>query len=134
MSETTPVDSETAREIARAVADEVSQRLRHDLAEIGYGPSDSIDLAERWSEGELVMRPESGQEKAIPMESFCRKIVLARERLRVLEQKINNHPKLDDGDRMEMQKYITQIYGSFTSFNVLFSERMDWFVGQKGNR
>ena len=114
------------------IVNQVSTRLRRDLAEIGLGPSGAIEMAGRWDGGELVLRPSSGQEKAIPLETFFRKVVLARERMRVLEQKINNHPKLDDGDKLEMQKYLTHIYGSFTTFNVLFAERTDWFVGQKG--
>lgn len=115
------------------IVTQVSRRLRRDLAEVGLGPSGEIEMAGRWEGGELVLRPSSGQEKAVPLETFFRKIVLARERLRVLEQKINNHPKLDDGEKIEMQKYVTHIYGSFTTFNILFAERTDWFVGQKSD-
>ena len=123
-----------SNESIEEIVNQVSRRLRRDLAEVGLGPSNEIDMAGRWEGGELVLRPSSGQEKAIPLETFFRKIVLARERMRVLEQKINNHPKLDDEDRLELQKYLAQIYGSFTTFNVLFEERADWFVGQKSDR
>jgi hypothetical protein len=123
-------------EATRKLAEELRSVLRRDLAEIGWAPTGAIDLASRWEGGELVLRPGKPglQEKAIPIESFFRKIVLARERLRVLEQKINNHPRLDDADRLELHRYLTQIYGSFTTFNVLFAERTDWFVGQRSDR
>lgn len=129
MDATTP--QRLSNESIEEIVNQVSRRLRRDLAEIGLGPSGQIEMAARWDGGELVLRPSSGQEKAVPLETFFRKIVLARERMRVLEQKINNHPKLDDGDKLEMQKYLTHIYGSFTTFNILFAERTDWFVGQK---
>jgi hypothetical protein len=123
-----------SRQSLDELSEEISKTILRRLAEVGWGPSDQIELAERWQGGDLVLQPRNGQEKVIPMDIFFRKIVLARERLRVLEQKINQNPKLEDGDRIELQKYITQIYGSFTTFNVLFEDRLDWFVGQKGDR
>ena len=92
------------------------------------------EIAERWSGGQLVLRPgkPGTQEKIVPLEAFFRKIVAVRERLRVLEQRINNHPKLADSDRLELQEYITRAYGSLTTFNVLFAEREDRFVGTHG--
>jgi len=68
----------------------------------------------------------------VPIEGFFRKIVAVRERLRVLEQRINTHPKLSDEDRLQLQDYITRAYGSLTTFNVLFAEPEDRFVGTKG--
>ncbi len=123
-----------SRESLDEISDQISKNILGQLAEIGWAPSDQTELAERWKGGEIVLQPQSGQEKVVPVDTFFRKIVLARERLRVLEQKINQNPKLEDGDKIELQKYVTQIYGSFTTFNVLFEDRMDWFVGQKGNR
>jgi hypothetical protein len=92
-------------------------------------------IGDRWTGGQLLLKPgKSGtQEKAIPIEEFFRKIVAVRERLRVLEQRINNHPKLDDEDRLQLQEYITRAYGSLTTFNVLFADPDDRFVGTKSD-
>jgi hypothetical protein len=91
-------------------------------------------IGERWSGGQLVLKPGKAgtQEKVIPIESLFRKIIAVRDRLRVLEQRINTHPKLSDEDRLQLQEYITRAYGSLTTFNVLFSEPEDRFVGTKG--
>ena len=91
-------------------------------------------IGERWAGGQLVMKPgkPGTQEKVIPMEAFFRKIVAVRERLRVLEQRINSHPKLSDEDRLQLQDYITRAYGSLTTFNVLFADPEDRFIGTKG--
>ncbi len=90
------------------------------------------ELGDRWQNGELVLVPGKAgtQEKRIPIDSLFRKVVLIREKLRVLEQKINNHEKLDDNDRLQLQQYITQCYGSLTTFNVLFKHKDDQFSGQ----
>ena len=92
-------------------------------------------IAERWLGGQLVMKPGRAgtQEKTIPIEEFFRKIVAVRERLRVLEQRINSHPKLADEDRLQLQEYITRAYGSLTTFNLLFAEAEDRFTGTKGS-
>ena len=91
-------------------------------------------IGDRWSGGQLVMKPGRAgtQEKIVPIEAFFRKIVAVRDRLRVLEQRINTHPKLSDEDRLELQDYITRAYGTLTTFNVLFTEPEDRFVGVKG--
>jgi len=88
-------------------------------------------LADRWQGGQLVLRPGKAgtQEKVVPIDAFFRKIVMVRDRLRVLEQRTNNHPKLADSDRLELHKYITRAYGSLTTFNVLFADAADRFVG-----
>ena len=92
------------------------------------------EIAERWSGGQLVLRPGKAgtQEKVVPIESFFRKIIAVREKLRVLEQRINAHPKLTDEDRLQLQEYITRIYGSLTTFNVLFADPADRFIGTGG--
>ena len=86
------------------------------------------------SKGEMVLVPgkEGVQEKRVPIDSLFRKIVLIREKLRVLEQKLNTHEKLDDNDRIQLQQYVTQCYGSLTTFNVLFRNKDDQFTGQSG--
>jgi hypothetical protein len=91
-------------------------------------------IADRWAGGQLVLKPgkPGTQEKVVPIESFFRKIVGVRERLRVLEQRINSHPKLADEDRLQLQEYITRAYGALTTFNLLFGEPADRFVGSGG--
>jgi hypothetical protein len=93
-----------------------------------------VELGDRWQGGELVLVPgkEGTQEKRIPIDSLFRKVVLIREKLRVLEQRINSHEKLDDNDRLQLQQYVTQCYGSLTTFNVLFRSKDDQFAGQGG--
>jgi hypothetical protein len=41
---------------------------------------------------------------------------------------------LSDEDKLNLQQYITRIYGSLTTFNVLFRDKEDWFVGEKGSK
>src|SRR5262245_16600509 len=92
------------------------------------------EIGDRWVGGQLVMKPGRAgtQEKVVPIDAFFRKIVNVRDRLRVLEQRINSHPKLADTDRLELQDYITRAYGSLTTFNVLFADPADRFVGTGG--
>jgi hypothetical protein len=93
-----------------------------------------VPLGDRWQGGEVVLIPGKAgtQEKRLPIDNLFRKIVLIREKLRVLEQRINGHDKLSDEDRLQLQQYITQCYGSLTTFNVLFREKEDQFAGQGG--
>lgn len=90
-------------------------------------------LGDRWAGGELVLKPGRAetQEKRVPLEAFFHKIVMLRDRLRVLEAKINGHTSLSGADKVELQQYITRCYGSLTTFNVLFRDKEDQFVGQK---
>jgi hypothetical protein len=90
-----------------------------------------VPLGGKWMGGKVTFYPSdpSLQEKEVPMNTFFHKIVMVRERLRVLEQNINNHPKLDDEDRINLQQYITRAYGSLTTFNILFAYKEDHFKG-----
>lgn len=97
--------------------------------------SEPVLLGDRWKGGTLILQPadRSLKSKDIPVETFFHKIVMLRDRLRVLEQKINAHKVLDDAEKVEMQQYITRIYGSLTTFNVLFRYSHDQFVGEKSD-
>lgn len=92
-----------------------------------------VSLADRFRRGTLILQPANRdlQPKEVDIETFFHKIVMVRESLRVLEQKINNHEKLDDADRIQLQNYIARIHGSLTTFNVLFQDEDERFTGQK---
>lgn len=94
---------------------------------------EDVPLAAKWEGGVIQLLPGKSdlQGKELPISSLFHKVVMIRDRLRTLEQKLNAHPKLTDGEKVEMQQYITRIYGSLTSFNVLFREKSDQFVGAK---
>ncbi|NNC94315.1 MAG: hypothetical protein HKN92_02055 [Chitinophagales bacterium] len=95
-------------------------------------PPTIVPLGSKWAGGSMVLHPgEDGlQSKEIPIETFFHKIVMVRDRLRVLEQNINSSKKLDDEDKVNLQQYITRIYGSLTTFNVLFSNKEYYFKGE----
>ena len=94
---------------------------------------ENIEIGERWEKGTLILTPGNGaQPKEMPIETFFHKIVMVRDRLRVLEQNINSHKKLSDEEKVDLQQYITRIYGSLTSFNLLFKDKEDYFVGTGG--
>jgi hypothetical protein len=100
------------------------------------GMTELVPLGDRWQHGTLLLQPadKSLKPKEIPMEDFFHKIVMLRDRLRVLEQNINSHKKLSDEDKVNLQQYITRCYGSLTTFNVLFKNKEHWFVGEKGSQ
>jgi hypothetical protein len=109
----------------------VNETVAAAVAKLGLARPDSVvdQLGLRWHGGKLVMHPADAtlQTKEVPLEVFFHKVVMVRNNLRVLEQKINAHEKLTDGEKVEMQQYITRSYGSLTTFNVLFKEKEDQF-------
>jgi hypothetical protein len=94
-----------------------------------------VHLGGKWAKGRLVLQPNDKtlQSKEIPIDNFFHKIVMLRDRLRVLEQNINSHSKLDDEDKVHMQQYITRCYGSLTTFNILFRDSWQQFKGDSKN-
>ncbi len=100
--------------------------------ELGLGET---RIQPRFQGGELILKPgkEGTSEKRIPVETFFHKIVMIRDKLRVLEQRINAHTGLTDEDKVTMQQYITGCYGTLTTFNVLFADKRDQFIGQRGD-
>ncbi|MEZ5022344.1 MAG: hypothetical protein R2728_03615 [Chitinophagales bacterium] len=91
-----------------------------------------VELGEKWIGGKLIMEPgrEGLQSKELPIDVFWHKIVMTRDRIRVMEQKINSS-NLEESEKLDLQQYITRIYGTFTTFNVLFEKKEDHFKGVK---
>lgn len=98
------------------------------------GVDETVKLGDRWVDGTLVLQPseEGLASKEVPIDTFFHKIVMVRDRLRMMEQRINAS-KLTDEEKVNLQQYITRIYGSLTSFNTLFRRKEDGFVGQKSS-
>ena len=99
------------------------------------GITENVPLGDKWHGGTVLIQPadKSLKPKEIPIDDFFHKIVMLRDRLRVLEQNINSNKKLSDEDKVNIQQYITRCYGSLTTFNVLFRNKEQWFVGEKGS-
>jgi hypothetical protein len=93
----------------------------------------STKIADKWIGGKLILRPGKPglQEKEVPIDAFFHKIIMLRDRLRVLEQQINANDKLSEPEKIQFQQYITRCYGSLTTFNIFFKDQKDQFVGQK---
>ena len=139
-SGTETIDIDDEFEVIHATTDDVDTVSLFDvessLVEILKKWSDAseiIPIGDRWKGGKLIMEPEDNnlQSKELPIETFFHKIVMVRDRLRVMEQKINSS-NLDEQDKIDLQQYITRIYGSLTTFNVLFKIKDHQFKGQSG--
>lgn len=94
--------------------------------------SEVVPLGDKWTDGVMILKPadDNLKSKEIPIDAFFHKIVMVRDRLRVMEQRINSS-NLTDEEKVNLQQYITRIYGSLTTFNVLFKNKEDQFVGEK---
>jgi len=112
--------------------DVVEEALRNVLDDMN-AIQHPVDMGDKWEGGTLELTPgkEGLQSKQIPIETFFHKIVMMRDRLRVLEQNINSSKSLNDEEKVNLQQYITRCYGSMTTFNVLFAEKDDYFKGEK---
>jgi hypothetical protein len=95
-----------------------------------------VPLGDKWIGGTLLLQTadKNLKPKEIPIDDFFHKIVMLRDRLRVLEQNINSNKRLSDEEKVNIQQYITRCYGSLTTFNVLFKNKEHWFVGDKGSK
>lgn len=128
-----PLEFELPEELLDMNAEEFREILR-DVIRDELGVVD-VELGGRWQGGEMILKPgkEGTQEKRVPIEALFNKIVMIRDKLRVLEQKINANAKLTAEEKIQMQQYVTGCYGSLTTFNVLFANKGDAFTGQKGD-
>jgi hypothetical protein len=116
-------------ELTDMTREEFTQAIREALRE----EAADVPLAPKWEGGTVVLKPgdPQTQPKEIPLDALFHKIVMIRDRLRVLEQKVNGHDKLSDAEKVELQQYVTRCYGSLTTFNVLFRDERDRFVGER---
>jgi hypothetical protein len=109
----------------------VEQTVAATIEKLGLEKPESVavELGARWHKGKMVLHSADPtlQTKEVPLEVFFHKLVGIRNQLRVLEQKINGHPNLSDGEKVDLQQYITRCYGSLTTFNLLFRNKEDQF-------
>ncbi|MFT3911330.1 MAG: hypothetical protein QM737_18050 [Ferruginibacter sp.] len=120
------VELETASDVERSLLK---------ILRLWSGFGEVVPLGDRWIGGTMLLQPadKTQKPKEVPIDVFFHKIVMLRDRLRVLEQNINSHKVLTDEDKVNLQQYVTRIYGSLTTFNVLFKNKEHWFVGEKGS-
>ena len=117
--------------LEQPLKDFVESTIAKVIERLGVEKPDAVvsELGARWSKGKLVLHPADPtlQTKEVPLEVFFHKLVGVRNQLRVLEQKVNAHPTLTDGEKVEMQQYVTRCYGSLTTFNLLFKDKEGQF-------
>lgn len=135
--ETIGIDSDF--EVIEAAEDDVDtvsfyevERMLKSILKKWSDVSEVVHMAEKWKGGKLILQPGDANLKSseIPIDTFFHKVTMVRDRLRVMEQKINSS-KLSDQEKIDLQQYIMRSYGSLTSFNVLFKLKEHNFVGQR---
>jgi len=126
IAENVTVELETTSDVEKSLLKIL--RLWSDASEI-------VPLGDKWKGGTMLLQPadKSQKPKEIPIDVFFHKIVMLRDRIRVMEQQINAQKNLSDEEKVNLQQYITRIYGTLTTFNVLFKNKENWFVGEKGS-
>src|ERR1700758_2327333 len=121
----------TLSELEMPLANLIRDTAHAVVEALGLEQQDTLveGLAIRWQKGTLIMQPadSSLQAKEVPLETFFHKIVMIRNNLRVLEQKVNASDKLSEGDKFELQQYVTRCYGSLTTIHILFKNKEDQF-------
>lgn len=124
-------------EVIEAIEPDTSMVSLNDVKEVltqllhkWNGLEEIVEMGSKWEGGKMILKPGSDKlkSKEIPIEGFFHKIVMVRDRLRVMEQRINSS-KLTDEEKVNLQQYITRIYGSLTTFNILFKSNKDHFKG-----
>lgn len=132
------IELEEEIEIIESVEDEVDtvsffevEKMLKSILEKYSDIGPKVSIADKWKGGKLILEPGTQtQNKEVPIDTFFNKIVMVRDRIRVMEQKINSS-NLEQSEKIDLQQYITRIYGSLTTFNVLFKNQSDYFVGEK---
>lgn len=127
-----PVDEDVVAALTGQGGDSLDpQQLRAVLIDVveNFLGIEDVELGAKWQGGTVTIQPEDETLKphVIPVEALFHKIVMVRDRLRVLEAKLNAHEGLSDADKVELQQYISRCYGSLTTFNVLFKDKDDKF-------
>ncbi|MCL6265823.1 hypothetical protein [Flagellimonas myxillae] len=133
------IDLDSDFEVIEGVTDDVDtvsyfdvERSMVSILKRWSDATEKVAIADKWKGGKLILEPgEDLAPKEIPIDTFFHKIVMVRDRIRVMEQKINSSKNLDDLEKVDLQQYITRIYGSLTTFNVLFKNKSDHFVGER---
>ncbi|OBX25763.1 hypothetical protein LX77_02865 [Gelidibacter algens] len=134
------IELDSAFEVIEAAEDDVDtisfyevERTLKSILKQWSDVSEVVTIADKWKGGKLIMEPGDSNLKSneVPIDTFFNKITMVRDRLRVMEQKINSS-NLDAQEKIDLQQYLTRCYGSLTTFNVLFKHKDHNFVGQKG--